>query len=399
MTGGNAAEAIDDQRLLRDLARRFTDEKVIPAAAIHDREDSYPAALIETMAELGFLGATVPEEYGGLGLDVTSYAVLVEELSRGWITVSGVMNTHLIGAYLLKHFGTEEQRHRWLPRMATGELRAAFSLSEPHCGSDVQAIRTTATLQDDHYEIRGQKMWVTSGLRAALVFTLVRTDPEASPPHTGMSCMIVEKEPGAVHNEGPHAGLDVGGKIPKLGYRGVETVELFFDGYRCPSNNVLGGPAGVGHGFRQMMAALELGRVNVAARGVGVARRALELALAYAQQREAFGRPIASHQGIQFKLADMATKVEAARLLTYSAARKKDRGQRSDLEAGMAKLYACEAARDVVEDALRIHGGYGYSTEYEIERLYRDVPLLVIGEGTSDIQRLVITRRLLACAR
>jgi alkylation response protein AidB-like acyl-CoA dehydrogenase len=395
VNAARAADPTDEQRMLRDLARRFTDEQVIPQAAIHDREDTYPEDLVRRMSELGFLGATVPESYGGLGLDVTSYAMLVEELSRGWIAASGVMNTHLVGGYLLKRFGTEEQRRRFLPRMATGELRGAFALSEPHCGSDVQAIRTTATRDGSDYVVNGSKMWITSGLHAGVVLTLVRTDPDASPRHAGMSCLIVEKEPGAASNAGRWAGLDVGPKIRKLGYRGVETTELFFDGYRCPAENVLGGEEGIGAGFRQMMEALELGRVNVAARGVGVARRALELAIRYAQERHAFGKPISDHQGVSFRLADMATKVEAARELTYSAARRKDAGARIDLEAGMAKLYACEAAKDVVEDSMRIHGGYGYTSEYEIERLYRDVLLLVIGEGTSDIQRLVIAKRLL----
>jgi alkylation response protein AidB-like acyl-CoA dehydrogenase len=333
-----------------------------------------------------------------MGLDLTTYSMIVEELSRGWISISGIVNTHFIGSYLLMKFGTEEQRHSYLPRMATGEIRAAFSLSEPELGSDVQAIKTTASKQDDGtYEINGQKMWVTNGLLSTLVFVLVKTDPGAEPRHKGFTCFIAEKEPGVGENTGRLEGLIVPPKIKKLGYKGVESTELVFDGYRCPAGNILGGEeAGLNKGFAQMMDALEVGRVNVAARGVGIAQRALELALRYAQERKTFGKPIAEHQAIQFKLADMATQVDAARLLTLRAARLKDAGERSDLEAGMAKLFASEAGRYCVEESLRIHGGYGYSKEYEIERLYRDAPLLLIGEGTSEIQRMVIGRKLLA---
>jgi alkylation response protein AidB-like acyl-CoA dehydrogenase len=319
--------------------------------------------------------------------------MIVEELSRGWISISGVVNTHFIGSYLLMKFGTEEQRARLLPQMATGEIRAAFSLSEPELGSDVQAIKSTGKkLDDGTYELNGQKMWVTNGLRSGLVFVLMKTDRDADPPHRGMTCFIVEKEPGASEN----AGLTVPPQIRKMGYKGVESTELVFDGCICPAGMILGGEeAGLGKGFVQMMDALEVGRVNVAARGVGIAQRALELGLRYAQQRKTFGKPIAEHQAIQFKLADMATKVEAARLLTLKAARLKDAGERSDLEAGMAKLFASEIGKEVVEDSFRIHGGYGYSKEYEIERLYRDAPLLLIGEGTSEIQRMVIGKKLL----
>jgi alkylation response protein AidB-like acyl-CoA dehydrogenase len=331
-----------------------------------------------------------------MGLDLTTYAMIVEELSRGWISISGIVNTHFIGSYLLMKFGTEEQRQKYLPRMATGEIRAAFSLSEPELGSDVQAIKTSAKKVDGAYEINGQKMWVTNGLLSTLVFVLVKTDPEAEPRHRGFTCFIAEKEPGVSENKGDFAGLNVPPKIKKLGYKGVESTELVFDGYRCPAENVLGGEqAGLNKGFAQMMDALEVGRVNVAARGVGIAQRALELGLAYAQQRKAFGKSISEHQAIQFKLADMATQVDAARLLTLRAARLKDAGERSDLEAGMAKLFASEAGRFCVEECLRIHGGYGYSKEYEVERLYRDAPLLLIGEGTSEIQRMVIGRKLL----
>jgi alkylation response protein AidB-like acyl-CoA dehydrogenase len=332
-----------------------------------------------------------------MGLDLTTYAMIVEDLSRGWISISGIVNTHFIGSYLLMKFGTDEQRQRYLPRMATGEIRAAFSLSEPELGSDVAAIKTAAKkINDDEYEINGTKMWVTNGLLSGLVFVLVRTDPTAEPKHRGLTCFIAEKEPGASENTGPYAGFSIPPKIKKMGYKGVESTELVFDGYKCPAENILGGEeAGLNRGFPQMMDALEVGRVNVAARGVGIAQRALELALRYSQERKTFGKAIAQHQAIQFKLADMATQVDAARLLTIRAARLKDAGERSDLEAGMAKLFASEAGRFCVEEALRIHGGYGYSKEYEIERLYRDAPLLLIGEGTSEIQRMVIGRKLL----
>jgi alkylation response protein AidB-like acyl-CoA dehydrogenase len=390
-------ERTDEQKAICEMVRRFADEQILPQAERFDAADEFPEPIVEQMRELGLFGVTIPEEYGGMGLDLTTYAMIVEELSRGWISISGIVNTHFIGSYLLMKFGTEEQRQRYLPRMATGELRAAFSLSEPELGSDVQAIKTSAKkLDDGAWQIDGQKMWVTNGLLAGLVFVLVRTDPQAEPRHRGMTCFIAEKEPGVSENTGPYRGFNVPPKIRKLGYKGVESTELVFDGYRCRAENVLGGEeAGLNRGFGQMMDALEVGRVNVAARGVGIAQRALELALRYSQQRRAFGRPIAEHQAIQFKLADMATQVEASRLLTLRAARLKDAGERSDLEAGMAKLFASEAGRFCVEESFRIHGGYGYSKEYEIERLYRDAPLLLIGEGTSEIQRMVIGKKLL----
>jgi alkylation response protein AidB-like acyl-CoA dehydrogenase len=389
-------EKTDEQRAITEMVRQFADEQILPNAEHYDHEDSFPEPIVEQMKELGLFGVTIPEEYGGMGLDLTTYAMIVEELSRGWISISGIVNTHFIGSYLLMKFGSEEQRQKYLPRMATGEIRAAFSLSEPELGSDVQAIKTSAKKQGDSYEINGSKMWVTNGLLSTLVFVLVKTDPEAEPRHKGFTCFIAEKEPGASENSGEFAGLNVPPKIKKLGYKGVESTELVFDGYRCPAANILGGEeAGLNKGFAQMMDALEVGRVNVAARGVGIAQRALELGLRYAQERKAFGKPIAEHQAIQFKLADMATQVEAARLLTLRAARLKDAGERSDLEAGMAKLFASEAGRFCVEECLRIHGGYGYSKEYEVERLYRDAPLLLIGEGTSEIQRMVIGRKLL----
>jgi alkylation response protein AidB-like acyl-CoA dehydrogenase len=391
------ADKTDEQKAITEMVRQFADEQIIPNAEHYDHEDEFPEPIVEQMKELGLFGVTIPEEYGGMGLDLTTYAMIVEELSRGWISISGVINTHFIGSYLLLKYGSEDQKQKYLPRMATGEIRAAFSLSEPELGSDVQAIKTSAKKVDDGaYEINGQKMWVTNGLLSDLVFVLVKTDPQADPRHKGMTCFIAEKEPGVSENTGDYAGLTVPPKIKKMGYKGVESTELVFDGYRCPAEQILGGEeAGLNKGFAQMMDALEVGRVNVAARGVGIAQRALELALRYSQERKTFGKPIAQHQVIEFKLADMGTQVEAARLMTIRAARLKDAGVRSDLEAGMAKLFASEAGRFCVEESLRIHGGYGYSKEYEIERLYRDAPLLLIGEGTSEIQKMVIGRKLL----
>jgi len=397
MAVASPLDKTDEQKAITDMVRQFADEQILPNAEHYDHEDEFPEPIVEQMRELGLFGVTIPEEYGGMGLDLTTYAMIVEELSRGWISISGIVNTHFIGSYLLMKFGSEEQRQKYLPTMATGELRAAFSLSEPELGSDVQAIKTSAKrTQDGDYEINGQKMWVTNGLMSGLVFVLVKTDPEADPRHRGMTCFIAEKAPGVAENTGEHAGFTVPPPLKKMGYKGVESTELVFDGYRCPAENILGGEdEGLNKGFAQMMDALEVGRVNVAARGVGIAQRALELGLRYSQERKAFGKPIAQHQAIQFKLADMATQVEAARLLTLRAARLKDAGERSDLEAGMAKLFASEAGRTCVEESFRIHGGYGYSKEYEIERLYRDAPLLLIGEGTSEIQRMVIGKKLL----
>ncbi len=386
-------EKTDEQQAIIEMVRQFVDEQILPQAEHYDAADEFPEPIVAQMRELGLFGVTIPEEHGGMGLDLTTYAMIVEELSRGWISISGIVNTHFIGSYLLMKFGTPAQQERLLPKMATGEIRAAFSMSEPELGSDVAAIKTSAVKDGDDYVINGSKMWVTNGLMSGLVFVLVRTDREASPPHRGLTCFVAEKEPGASENP----GLTVPPKIKKLGYKGVESTELVFDGYRCPAEMILGGEdAGLNKGFAQMMDALEVGRVNVAARGVGIAQRALELGLKYAQERRTFGKPIAEHQAIQFKLADMATKVEAARLLMLKAATLKDAGERSDVEAGMAKLFASETGKEVVEDSFRIHGGYGYSKEYEIERLYRDAPLLLIGEGTSEIQRMVIGRKLIA---
>ncbi|MEX2253709.1 MAG: acyl-CoA dehydrogenase family protein, partial [Thermoleophilaceae bacterium] len=341
------ADKTDDQKAITEMVRQFVDEQVLPVAEEYDHEDKFPEPIVEQMKELGLFGVTIPEEYGGMGLDLSTYAMIVEELSRGWISVSGIVNTHFIGSYLLMKFGTDEQKQEFLPRMATGDLRAAFSLSEPEVGSDVQGIKATAKEVDGDWELNGQKMWVTNGLLSGVVFVLMKSDPNADPPYKGMTCFITEKEPGEAENSGDYAGLSIPPKIKKMGYKGVESTELVYDGYKCSPDRVLGGPEGVGQGFRQMMDALEVGRVNVAARGVGIAQRALELALRYSQERKAFGKPIAGHQAIQFKLAEMATKVEAARLITQKAAHLKDAGERSDLEAGMAKLFASETGKEV----------------------------------------------------
>ncbi len=382
----------DEQQDILATIRQFVDRDVIPHASRFDHDDEFPTEMVETMKEMGLFGTTIPEEYGGLGLDLVTYVLIVEELSRGWISLSGVVNTHFIASYMIKTFGTEEQKREYLPRMARGEIRSAFSMTEPHAGSDVQAIRTRAVPDGDEYVIDGQKMWVTNGLRAGLVMLLAVTDPSADPRHRGMTTFIVEKEAGVAELE----GLTIPAPLKKLGYKGVESTELVFDGYRIDKGQILGGEeAGLGQGFKQFMAGIELGRVNIAARGLGIATSAFEHAIRYAQEREAFGKPISSHQSIQIKLAQMATKIRAARLLMLDAARRKQAGERADLEAGMAKLYATEIAEEVALEAMRIYGGYGYSQEYPIERLYRDAPVLILGEGSNEIQHLIIARRLL----
>jgi alkylation response protein AidB-like acyl-CoA dehydrogenase len=378
------------QKEIIETVRDFVENEVIPVADEMEHRDEFPEKIVEQMKELGLFGLTVREEYGGIGESLTTYALAVVELARGWMSLSGVLNTHFMGCYLIDKFGTDEQKQRLLPQMATGELRAALAMSEPEAGSDVQAIRTKAVRDGDAYVVNGQKMWLTNGLRAGIVMTLVKTDPTAEPAHKGMSMLIVEKEAG---NPQPAPGLDVGKNIEKMGYKGVETTEMNFADFRIPASSLLGGEEG--QGFRQVLDGIEIGRVNVAARAVGVATRAFELAITYAQQRKAFGKPISAHQAIQIHLAEMATTLEAAKLMLISAAEKKSAGERSDLEAGMAKLFASEACNEIVLKSLRVHGGYGYSKEFTIERLYRDAPFLLIGEGTSEIQKTVIARRLL----
>ncbi|HEY5390414.1 MAG TPA: acyl-CoA dehydrogenase family protein, partial [Solirubrobacteraceae bacterium] len=356
----------DEQEQILAAIRAFVDRDVLPAASDLDHADEYPQALVDTMRELGLFGVMIPTAYGGLGLDLTTYALIVKELSRGWISLSGVINTHFMAAWMIERFGTDEQRSRLLPAMAEGELRAAYSMTEPHAGSDVQAIRTRATRHGEGWSMSGQKMWVTNGLRAGLVMVLAVSDPAAQPRHRGMSAFIVEKAPGVAEQP----GITVSAPLRKLGYKGVETTELAFDGLSLGPEALLGGESGLGRGFKQFMAAIELGRVNVAARGLGVATAAFDAAIRYAQEREAFGVPIAEHQLIQQKIASMATKIRAAELLMLDAARRKDSGERADLEAGMAKLFATEVAQECVLEAMRIHGGYGYSQEYVVERLY-----------------------------
>jgi len=383
-------ELDDTQKAIVETVREFVNKDVIPVADEMEHNDEFPDAIVEKMKELGLFGLTIPEEHGGIGESLTTYALAVVELARGWMSLSGVLNTHFMGCYLINKFGTDEQRNKFLPKMATGEWRAALAMSEPEAGSDVQAIRTKALVDGDDYVVNGSKMWLTNGLRSSLVMTLVKTDLEADPPHKGISMLIVEKEGGVAR---PAPGLDVGKNIEKMGYKGVETTEMTFDDFRIPRSSLLGTEEG--EGFRQVLDGIEVGRVNVAARAVGVSTRAFEEAIRYSQERKAFGKPISEHQAIQIHLAEMATTLEAAKLMLYSAATKKSSGERSDLDAAMAKLFASEACHEICTKALRVHGGYGYSKEFTIERLYRDAPFLLIGEGTSEIQKTVIARRLL----
>jgi alkylation response protein AidB-like acyl-CoA dehydrogenase len=380
----------DIQQEILSTVRSFVDKKVIPTAQELEHADEYPQEIVDQMKEMGLFGLTIPEEYGGLGESLLTYALVVEEIARGWMSVSGVINTHFIVAYMLAQHGTEEQKQRLLPKMATGEVRGAFSMSEPGLGSDVAAISTRAKMDGDSYVIDGQKMWLTNGGSSTLIAVLVKTDEGSESPYRNLTTFLVEKEPG-FGEVAP--GLTIPGKIQKMGYKGVDSTEAVFDGYRISADAILGGEPG--KGFYQMMDGVEVGRVNVAARACGIAIRAFELAVQYAQQRETFGKKIAEHQAIAFKLAEMATKVEAAHLMMTNAARLKDSGERNDVAAGMAKLLASEFCAEVTQEAFRIHGGYGYSKEYEIERLMREAPFLLIGEGTSEIQKTIISRGLL----
>jgi alkylation response protein AidB-like acyl-CoA dehydrogenase len=357
---------------------------VLPVASTLEHADEYPYDLVEKMRAIGLFGSTIGERYGGLGLPCSTYAQIVEEITCGWMSLSGILNTHLLVAYLIERFGTQPQRDRYLERMSTGEWRAALAITEPGAGTDVAGIRSRAVRDGNVHVISGTKMFITNAREARLIATLAVTDPDARPAHRGITLFIVEKG---------DAGLGVGRPLNKLGYKGVETCEVVYDGVRVADDRILGGAAG--EGFAQIMSGLELGRINVAARGVGLARASFEAAIRYAQQRRAFGKPIADFQAIQLKLADMATKIEAARLLVRSAAEKKDRGQRCDLEAGMAKLFATEVGQECALESMRIHGGIGYTDDLPIERFYRDAPLLLIGEGTNEIQRIVIARELL----
>ncbi len=382
-----AGAAVEDRRAVTaqviDTVRRFVEREVIPVASKYEHADEYPQPLVDRMRELGLFGATIPVEYGGLGLDYTTYAMIVEELCRGWMSLSGVLNTHLMFAYVLQMHGTPEQQARYLPAMARGEQRAALCLTEPHAGSDAQRIRTTAVRRGDHYVVNGSKMFITNARTATIYSLVAKTEPNADPPYKGISLFAAEKDA---------PGVTVGRQLDKLGYKGVETCEVSFEDFRVPAGNLVGGVEG--RGFAQVMSGLEVGRINIAARAVGVAQAAFEDAIRYAQQRRTFGKPICEHQAIQLKLADMATKIEAARLLTRQAAAMKDRGERVDVEAGMAKLFASETCQEVSLEAMRILGGYGYVKEFPVERYYRDAPLMIIGEGTNEIQRLVIARSL-----
>lgn len=380
----------DIQQEILKTVRQFVDKEIIPVATELEHKDEYPTEIVEGLKELGIFGLMIPEEYGGLGESLLTYALVVEEIARGWMSVSGVINTHFIVAYMLKQHGTEEQKQKYLPKMATGEVRGAFSMSEPSLGSDVSAISTKATRTDDGYEITGQKMWLTNGGSSNLVAVLCKTDEGADSVYKNMTTFLVEKEPGFGETA---QGVTVPGKIDKMGYKGIDTTEMILEKHRISADQVLGGEPG--KGFYQMMDGVEVGRVNVGARAVGIANRAFELGIAYAQQRETFGKPIAQHQAILFRLAEMATKVEAAHTMVVRAARLKDAGERMDVEAGMAKMLASEYCNEVVEASFRIHGGYGYSKEYEIERLYREAAFMLIGEGTSDIQKMIIGRNLL----
>jgi alkylation response protein AidB-like acyl-CoA dehydrogenase len=378
------------QRDILHAVREFVDDEILPVATELDHCDTYPSTIVEGLQRLGVFGLTIDPEYGGLGESLLTYSLVVEEISRGWMSISGIINTHFIVSYLISRHGTREQQAAFLPGMAAGQVRAALSMSEPELGSDVAAIKTRGVRDGDDYVLSGRKMWLTNGSTANLLLLLARTEEGGAKPHQNLTAFLIEKEPGLGQ---ARPGLTVPGKIQKMGYRGVDTTDLVLDGCRVPAGRVLGERPG--QGFYQMMDGIEVGRVNVAARGCGVAHRAFELAIAYAQHRQAFGQPIARHQAIEFKLAEMATKTVAAHQMMVLAARAKDSGQQADLQAGMAKYLAAEYCKEVVEDSLRIHGGYGYSSEFEIERLYRDAPMLLIGEGTAEIQKMIIGRRLL----
>jgi alkylation response protein AidB-like acyl-CoA dehydrogenase len=373
----------DVRQELVETIRRFVEREVVPVASTLEHKNEYPHRLAERMNELGLFGATIPTEFGGLGLDFTTYAMIIEELCVGWMSLSGILNTHLLLAYIIRIHGTAAQKQRYLPKLARGEFRGALCLTEAHAGSDVQRIRTTARRRGDAYVVNGTKMFVTNGREGNLYALVCKTDPEADPPHKGMSLFIAEKGP----------GVTVSRDIDKIGYKGIDTVEVVFEDYQVPAENLLGGSEG--HGMQQVLSGLEVGRINIASRAVGVARAAFECAIRYSQQRETFGKPICEHQAIQLKLADMATKIEASRLLVRQAANKKDSGERCDLEAGMAKLFASETCAEVSLEAMRVLGGYGYTKEFPVERFYRDAPLMIIGEGTNEIQRTVIARQLI----
>ncbi|MCD2511459.1 acyl-CoA dehydrogenase family protein [Comamonas endophytica] len=377
------SQDLEQEALILEMLDRFLASEVKPHVHRLEQEDIYPTEIVEKMKEMGLFGCIIDPEYGGLGLSTTTYAKIIERMSAVWMSISGIINSHLIMAMAVQRFGTEEQKREFLPRFATGELRGGVGLTEPDAGTDLQAIRTTAKLEGDHYVVNGSKMWITNSMYGNCLALLVKTDTQAQPRHKGMSLLIAEKGEGFI----------VSKKLPKLGYRGIDTCALNFDNYRVPANRLVGGIEG--RGLQQVLGGLELGRINVAARGLGVAQAALDEAVAYAQVRKTFGKPIAEHQAIQLKLGEMATRTQAARLLVYAAAEAFDRGERCDMEAGMAKYFATEAGQENALEAMRIFGGYGYSKEYNVERLYRDAPLLLIGEGTNELQRIIIAKQLI----
>jgi alkylation response protein AidB-like acyl-CoA dehydrogenase len=373
----------DQDRVILDMVERFLEREVAPHAWQLEHDDIYPDEIVEKMKDMGLFGCLIAPEYGGLGLSTVTYVKIIERISRVWMSISGIINSHLIMAMCVQRNGTEAQKRDLLPRFATGELRGGIALTEPDCGTDLQAIRTLARRDGDHYVIRGTKMWISNGIYGNCFAVLVKTDPEASPRHKGMSLFICEKG----------SGFEASRKLEKLGYKGIDSAELVFEDYRVSADRLVGGAEG--RGLQMILGGLELGRINVAARGVGLAQAALDESVKYSQQRKTFGKPICEHQAIQLKLGDMATRTEAARLLTVQAAHAYDRGDRCDMEAGMAKLFATEAALENSMEAMRVHGGYGYSKEYLVERFYRDAPLLTIGEGTNELQRIIIARQLI----
>lgn len=370
--------------LILDSIDAFLARDVAPFVHKLEHDDIYPEAIVARMRELGLFGATIAPIYGGLGLPCATYAEIVERIARVWMSLTGIFNSHLIMSAIVQRNGTEAQKREFLPRFASGELRGGLALTEPDCGTDLQAIRVTARRDGDTYVVNGTKTWISNGIYGSCFALLVKTDPAAEPRHRGMSMLLAEKGP----------GFTVSRKLEKLGYKGIDSAELVFQDYRVPADRLIGGEEG--RGLQHALSGLELGRINVASRGVGIAQAALDESLRYAQLRKTFGQPIAQHQAIQLKLADMATRTEASRLLVCRAAEMYDRGDRCDLEAGMAKLFATETAMENAAEAMRIHGGYGYSTEFPVERLYRDAPLLVIGEGTNELQRIIIARQLVA---
>jgi alkylation response protein AidB-like acyl-CoA dehydrogenase len=375
----------DEQQMFRDTIRSFVDKEIVPVASEWEHSGRYPTEIVETMKGLGLFGMTIPEEYGGLGIDMVSFAIVFEEIAKGWMGIAGILGSHSLSSWMIAKHGTPEQKQEFLPRLATGELRTGIGLTEPGAGTDLQGITTTAVLDGDHYVVRGTKTWITNARHAGVLPVLVKTDPSATPAHKGMSVLLVDCD---------SPGFTVSKDLPKLGYKGTESCEIVLDDVRVPVERLLGGVEG--RGMQQVLSGLETGRINIGSRALGIAQAAYDAALQYSRDREAFGKPISDFQAIQIKLADMATNIQAARLMVYWAASKADAGERVDMQSGMAKLFASEVAVTAALDAMRIHGGYGYSQEFVVERLYRDAPLMTIGEGTSDVMRMVIARSLVS---